>query len=231
VTLRSGSIVVKGPLAVSGIRLSAGERLVANLKAGQLRVEHPTSSENVTERSRETAATGEEEAPRKAEPPSQARTAAPVEGRSSWAKRVAAGDFDGVLAEAQESGLDATFGRATLPELVALADAARYRGRADVARRTLLAQRERFPNSTAARTAAFLLGRLAESIPETAIDWYDRYLGEAPNGEFASEALGRKFLAVQRMSGAAAARPIATEYLRRFPRGAYATQARELASP
>src|SRR5947209_7052318 len=41
VTLRSGSITVKGPMAASGIQLAAGERLVANLKAGQLRVDRP----------------------------------------------------------------------------------------------------------------------------------------------------------------------------------------------
>ena len=117
-----------------------------------------------------------------------------------------------------------------LPDLVALGDAARYRARSDIARRALLAQRERFSSSTAAHTAAFLLGRLAESEPEAAINWYDRYLGEAPNGEFASEALGRKLVAVQSVSGPQAAKPLAKEYLRRFPRGAYATKARELAS-
>ncbi len=58
----------------------------------------------------------------------------------------------------------------------------------------------------------------------------NRYLGEAPNGEFASEALGRKLVAVQSVSGPQAARPIAKEYLRRFPRGGYATKARELAA-
>jgi len=76
-----------------------------------------------------------------------------------------------------------------------------------------------------------LLGRLSEGEPEEAIGWYDRYLREAPNGEFADEALGRKLIAVQRSSGAAGARPIAEQYLRRFPRGAYATRARELAPP
>jgi TolA-binding protein len=152
------------------------------------------------------------------------------EARQSWSKRVAAGEFDAVLAEAQEIGLDGALARSSLVDLVALADAARYRGKPTVARRALLAQRERFPASTAARTAAFLLGRLAEGEPETAIRWYDRYLGEVPNGEFASEALGRKLVAVQSVSGPDAARPVAKEYLRRFPGGAYAAKARELTS-
>src|SRR5258708_4198627 len=35
VTLRSGSITVKGPMAASGIQLAAGERLVAHFETGQ----------------------------------------------------------------------------------------------------------------------------------------------------------------------------------------------------
>ncbi len=127
-------------------------------------------------------------------------------------------------------GLEGALAKSSLADLVALGDAARYRGRSDVARRALLAQRERFSSSTAARTAAFLLGRLAEAEPETAIRWYDRYLAEVPNGEFASEALGRKLVAVHSVSGPVAARPVAKEYLRRFPNGAYAAKARELTS-
>jgi len=243
VNLRSGSVTVKGPMATSGIQLSAGERLVANLKEGQLRVEHTVATANSAPRGAlassagsDTGGSADESAPRRIDG-SQARAGAGAVGagiadpKPNWGKRVAAGDFDAVLAEAHESGLDTVLSRSSLQDLVALGDAARYRGRSDVARRALLAQRERFAASTAARTAAFLLGRLAESEPETAIGWYDRYLGEAPNGEFASEALGRKLVAVQSVSGPQAARPIAKEYLRRFPRGAYATKARELASP
>jgi ferric-dicitrate binding protein FerR (iron transport regulator) len=236
VTLRQGSITVKGPMATSGIQLNAGERLVANLKQGQLRVEHLTATASSAARGASTPAAdvepgalADEVAPRKVEGSPQARTS-PAEPKQSWGKRVAAGEFDAVLAEAQETGLETVLSRNSLPDLVALGDAARYRARSDVARRALLAQRERFPSSTAARTAAFLLGRLAESEPEAAISWYDRYLSEAPNGEFASEALGRKLVAVQSVSGPQVARPLAKEYLRRFPRGAYATKARELAS-
>jgi ferric-dicitrate binding protein FerR (iron transport regulator) len=226
VALRSGSITVRGPLAAAGIQLSAGERLVVNLKANQLRVEqlaaaNATSPEPAPQSSGP-AAIADDIAPRRADAPAR-------EPKVSWAKRVAAGDFDGVLSEAQQGGLEASMVRSALPDLVALADAARYRGRFDVARRALTAQRERFPSSTAARTAAFLLGRLAEDEPEAAVAWYDRYLREAPSGEFASEALGRKLVAVQRASGSEAARPIAQEYLRRFPRGTYAEKARELA--
>jgi hypothetical protein len=232
VTLRSGSITVKGPMAASGIQLAAGERLVANLKAGQLRVERPAPAASAAANGPAPSAsddTNDDIAPRRIDGSPQARAGA-LEVKQSWSKRVAAGDFDAVLADAQEMGLDGALARSSLADLVALADAARYRGRGDVARRALLAQRERFPGSSAGRTAAFLLGRLAEAEPEQAIRWYDRYLGETPNGEFASEALGRKLVAVQSVSGPDSARPVAREYLRRFPSGAYAAKAREIAS-
>jgi TolA-binding protein len=118
-------------------------------------------------------------------------------------------------------------------DLAALADAARYRRRNDVAREALLAERLRFPKSERASEAAFLLGRLEESKWDDngrALEWYDVYLKEAPSGAYSSEALGRKMTATQRLEGAAAARQIADEYIRRFPRGTYAGAARALLS-
>jgi ferric-dicitrate binding protein FerR (iron transport regulator) len=245
VDLKSGSVKIRGPLAAAGIELSAGQRLIADLRAAQLRIERiePLSSDE----------TSSSAAPSKSNEPvianrmprilpgsrdseTSARSRAPKrevvdEAKPSWTQRVAAGDFRGVLAEAEQRGLDATLAQGALPDLVALADAARYAGRVDVAHRALSTQRERFAGSNAARTAAFLLGRLAdtsEKQPAGAIGWYDRYLAEAPSGEFASEALGRKLVAQQRVSGPASARPTAQEYLRRFPQGPYAAKAREL---
>ena len=118
-------------------------------------------------------------------------------------------------------------------DLAALADAARYRRRNDVAREALLAERLRFPKSERDSEAAFLLGRLEESKWDDngrALEWYDVYLKEAPSGAYSSEALGRKMTATQRLEGAAAARQIADEYIRRFPRGTYAGAARALLS-
>ena len=245
VDLRSGSVTIRGPLAASGIELGAGQRLIADLRANQLRIERlapeprvDTSAATATKPSepqaRSTDARGLTGSPRDPEQAPRARAPRRESGddtRPTWTQRVASGDFRGVLADAEQRGLESTLAQGNLADLVALADAARYAGRVDVAHRALLAQRERFAGSNAARTAAFLLGRLAdtgESRPAAAIGWYDRYLAEAPGGEFASEALGRKVVAVQRVSGAASARPVAEEYLRRFPQGPYAAKAREL---
>jgi hypothetical protein len=91
--------------------------------------------------------------------------------------------------------------------------------------------RGRFPSSADARTAAFLLGRVAEEQLHTsgdAIGWYEKYLGEAPAGAFAGDALGRKMLLVSTSQGRDVARPLAEQYLRRFADGAYAAAAHDL---
>jgi TolA-binding protein len=115
-------------------------------------------------------------------------------------------------------------------DLAALADAARYLRRTDVAERALTAQRQRFKGSVQAKEAAFLLGRLAEDASKLseAVSWYDTYLSEAPNGSYASEGLGRKMVAIQKMGGTEMARQVARQYLDRFPRGAYAGAASQL---
>ena len=124
--------------------------------------------------------------------------------------------------------------RSTARALVALADAVRYSGRPEIAVRAFIAERQRFPNTPAAHAAAFFLGRLADDRGEVAagLAWYRRYLGEMPQGPYAAEALGRKMLAVERISGRDAARSVGGEYIERFPNGTYMLQAHSiLANP
>src|SRR6185295_18935292 len=107
---------------------------------------------------------------------------------------------------------------ASAADLNALADAARYVRRSDVARRTLMAELERFPHSPNAREAAFFLGGLAEDesgvgAAKTALEWYERYMAGNPHGTYAAQALGRQMILVHKLRGAAAARPIAEDYL------------------
>ncbi|WP_437324919.1 tetratricopeptide repeat protein [Sorangium sp. So ce381] len=155
--------------------------------------------------------------------------AAPAPASGSCSEHVVRGDFAGAIAVAEARGVDATIAASPLPEIAALADAARYTGRNDLARRALLAERSRFPGSPEARSAAFLLGRIAEAgSPAAAIDWYDRYLAESPAGSLAAEALGRKMIVLRASQGDGAARPIAEQYLARYPRGAFAAVATEI---
>jgi hypothetical protein len=147
----------------------------------------------------------------------------------SFREHIARGEFAAVITEAEARGIDTVLGAGSLDDVAALADAARYAGKGDLARRALLAERSRFAGSAEARSAAFLLGRMAETgSPAAAVGWYDTYLAESPQGSLASEALGRKMIAVKASSSAAAARPFAEEYLRRYPRGAFAEAAGEI---
>jgi hypothetical protein len=148
----------------------------------------------------------------------------------AWSEMVAMGQFTAVVADAEQRGLGVILARASAVDLSSLADAARYTKHADLARQALLAIRARFAGSDNARDASFFLGRLAESTirqPGAALGWYDTYLGEAPRGLYASEALGRQ-MTLLAGTAPARARAIARTYLERFPRGPQAELARSL---
>jgi len=166
---------------------------------------------------------------------SDSRAAAEPEApRHQWASDLARGQFDEIVDEALGLGLQRSLSASSSDDLAALADAARYTRREEIARGALLAQRRRFPGSEHGHVAAFYLGRMAEADHDarSALSWFGTYLAETPNGTYASEALGRRMTLVQAGQGSLAARPLADAYLRRFPNGTYAETARALtASP
>jgi hypothetical protein len=221
--LHDGSVVVRGPSLPDGIRVSAGQRLVARAATGDAELSSslappPEASAPAVEESRQPT-------------PSQAGGGGRVSSRPApaWSEMLADGNFRGVVDAAEARGIDATIGRASLPDLVALSDAARYLRDRPLARRGLLAERSRFAASPEARGAAFILGRMAEDegMRDDALRWYGRYLTESPQGSFAAEALGRKLVVLVDAGDASGARSVAREYLARFPAGAHASYARE----
>lgn len=152
-------------------------------------------------------------------------------GRRAWAEALASGDWDRILADVDRLGVKRTLAETSSEDLFVVADAARYRRRTGLAREALLAERKRFPESTRALDAVFLLGRLEESNErgtQKAIHLYEEYLARAPSGTYAAEALGRRMMATSKLEGAARAQASAEEYLRRFPSGTYAGAARAL---
>ena len=114
-------------------------------------------------------------------------------------------------------------------QLLAQADAERLTGRSADAERTLRSVRARFPGSPAAANAAFLLGKSAEAAGDTAraLSLYDTHLRES--GSLAAEALGRKMLILYRL-GNAECQATSRQYLKQFPNGPYARQAREISA-
>ncbi|MGE5786138.1 MAG: FecR domain-containing protein, partial [Myxococcales bacterium] len=113
----------------------------------------------------------------------------PAASSVSWPKFVARGDSQRVLAEAEAMGQAVCFAQCSGADLRALADAARYSGRLDMAEASLRALRGRFPSQ--APVAAYLLGAVDEARGRnaSALRWYEAYIAEAPRGGFFSEAL------------------------------------------
>jgi TolA-binding protein len=226
--LRRGSVAVTGPLSHEPIVLRDRRDLLIDLPRGEVKIIDPETAVP------EVAGATADEHPGLAPPPATATRGASKEhgkrASASWQALFAAGKLDRILGEAEDAGFDASLAHRSNEDLAALADAARYRGRTDLARRTLLTQRSRFPGSSRAVEATFLLGRLDESAASAtqALAWYDSYLGASPRGRYAAEALGRKMLVVQKLKGTVEAQPIAEEYLRRYPEGAYVELARKL---
>ncbi len=230
--METGAVIVTGPLAVAGIPLRAGQHMFGGVAEGRLTVEGEAASASPAP----APVAGAALEPR-AEPPSAAPAPAPLAPSAAphpsseahaWTREVAQGHFTAVIDEAEQRGLDRTLGSSSLEELAALADAARYAGRSPVAKRVLLAERQRFPSSGPAHDAAFFLGRIAEDGGGGAIEWYERYVSESPRGAYASQAFGRKMMLLYKQRGASAAKSVAAEYLSRYPNGPYAAAARKI---
>ncbi len=223
--LTEGSVVITGPQAEAGLTLRAGQSVT--LEPSGI---HVASSEPqpVAPHPVVGAPSARAEPVASESAAASASASSKVDRGPSWAERVAAGDFEGVLADAESRGIEATLSSRGAGELMTLADAARYGGKSQLAGDALRAVRKRFPGSKPASTAAFLLGRMAEDAgrAEAAINLYDTTLSEG--GTFAAEALGRKMLLIKRRSGDAGARAAAQHYLESYPRGPYAAAARAI---
>jgi len=248
VRLLHGAVSVAGPVSDQAISLHAGQWLTVHVRTHEAFVRNLDDDVSASRSSSEVPAPSETIPPAEA-PPAAALAPVPVlrDGRPkahrlarpapsaadfAWASARAEGDWNRILDAANKRGIDRTLAERSSEDLALLADAAHYLHRDEVAERALLAQRKRFAGTTRAKDAAFLLGRIVESRPggtSEALDWYDRHLDEAPTGTYASEALGRKMTVLARLRGDKAARPVAEEYLRRYPAGSYARAARAYA--
>jgi hypothetical protein len=221
-SLHDGSVVVRGPSLPDGLRVAAGQRLVARAGTGEAQL-----SSLLVPQLHADAPVAAGPSDRTAEEPSQVHPA--PHPLPTWSEMLADGNFRGVLDAAEARGTDIALSRGSLADVVALADAARYLHDRPLAKRGLLAERSRFAGSAEARGAAFVLGRMADDggARDEAIRWYDTYLAESPGGSFVAEALGRKLVALVESGDTAGARAIAKEYLRRFPHGAHASYAHD----
>lgn len=239
VNLRRGRVAVSGPVVGDELVLRPGQRLTVSLPRRESVI-----SEGISQTPAAAPASGAAhapaapsahdlalgEAPNLSGSPAASASARPSTERS-WKAAIATGQWDRILADVERDGVATTLQTLSSEDLFALADAARYRRRTDLARAALLEQRRRFPNAPRSIDALFLLGRVEEVGPggkRLAIQRYREYLTRAPGGTYSAEALGRNMILTKEVEGAANARRIAEEYLQRFPNGSYAEAARAL---
>lgn len=238
VSLIEGEVVVDGPLLGRGLELRPGQTLRA--EPGDVRVREASETEAMASNepgppsSPAAAASGSPASPpvwptpsASASSPSAPAASSATVDRVSWAQLLAEGKHDEVMQRARSRGIGSVLSGGSPGELTALGDAARYTGDGATGRKALEQLRKRFPGHPAAKTAAFLLGRMSEGSPGAALRYYDLYLAESPGGAYAAEAEGRKLVLSQRRpSGVVLARA----YLQKYPKGPYAPLARQLIS-
>jgi transmembrane sensor len=217
--MREGQVVVSGPCLKRPTPVSAGGRVDFSCEPPP-----PTAVKTV-------ALSGPPPAP--PSPPAIAPAPARPTRDTAWRELLAAGRLQDALRAAEQANFGRVCQVASSKELLALADGARLFGRASRAVAALRVLRQRFPRSAEAPTAAFTLGRIAfeqKHAYSEAATWFSTYLRERPGGPLMGDSFGRLMEARLRAGDQAGARANAEQYLRRFPEGPYASEARGILS-
>jgi transmembrane sensor len=220
-----GQVMVSAPCFAHAKAVSAGETIDASCRSGSTVSTSPEPSKHPA-----TSVASIEPEPMPIPVPASPRAA---HGAPSWRELLAAGRLAEGLRAAERSNFEQVCQNATRRELLALADGGRLFGRPTRALTALRVLRERFPGSPDAATAAFMLGRVTferlRSYNE-AVRWFETYLREQPTGPLMGDAFGRLMEARLLAGDESGARTGAQQYLRRFPEGPYASEARGILS-
>ena len=208
--LLDGAVAVRGPGISAPLTLEVGQLLRAN-QAGTYTVQRQTRTPVAALVAGPVAGSpghGPAAPPSEAVPGASAagpeRAAspwAPSRPACDWAGPVSKGRFEETVSRARRLGVDTALAECPPRGLFALADAARYLGKFDLARSALLAIRKRSPED--ASKAAFFLGRLEEARGnlELALDSYAQAMEGDPEPHFAQEARVGKARIAKRMRG------------------------------
>lgn len=259
VAVKRGVVVVGGDgLDESGIRLAAGNRLqIRNGKAlvfldTENKEESPRDTVRVTKVVEIAEPIPELELPpdsdaetiavfgKQGKPsarrflkkkPSTVKSAADNLLTEKWKEHYEQKNFRAAIDAAENIGLEKLANTLGEQDLWLLAKAARYAGRGAVTTKLLLRFKSRFESSERAKTASFLLGRVAleqNGNPYEARKWFRTYLDERAGGPLAEEALGRLIESCVQLGALPEARRVADLYLERYPDGSFAELAGSL---
>jgi hypothetical protein len=224
VSVDEGSVHVTGPLLEGGRTVTAGQRCAVRVREAELEV---TPSPR-TPSSAELPVFSVSDLPPVGSATNFARTDGRPPNGLSWQELEQHGRYGEAIQVAERQGLGAIYDGGAAEDLMTLARAARFAGRAELATQALQRCRQRFPGDTRAATAAFLLGRGAP--PAEAAQWFATYLSEQPSGPLAREAAGRLIEAYDRAGNRQAAKEAAQKYLAGYPGGPHAAFAQRILS-
>jgi hypothetical protein len=244
ITMREGSVVVRGPVLSSERALVAGEHLRISVRDGELALHSAQPNAPMkTAPPAESVALAPPPAGAIAEPPI-APSATPVprsptalgsaldpaasagDREPGWRELASAGKYKEAFIATERLGFSQEIEAGSSADLTTLTDIARFAGRPALAREALLAQRRRFG---ARGRSAFLIGKTAADQQGNAAEgvrWFEIYLSEEPRGALAEQALGRIMELTKKDS--AQARSAADRYIARYPSGSYAGLARSV---
>jgi TolA-binding protein len=158
---------------------------------------------------------------------------APARGDGDWKALAEQGRYAEALRRAEGKGYPSLCRRLDPPNLLRLAEVARFAGKPARAEQALTSLRRRFPGRRESAIAAYTLGRSAfdqKGAFGEAARWFELYLDEQPRGPLSREAQGRLIEALQRAGDKSQARSAARRYLQRYPKGPHADIATRLLS-
>lgn len=227
---QEGQVIVASECQQAPQTVSAGESIDLDCPARQ---ELPPSDEREASAPADDAAEEQAGPARGTEQPANAPTPAVAHEDMTWRGLLAAGRLSDGLAAAKRFGFQRACKLATAKELLGLSDAARLYGSHVDAVAPLRILRQRFPGTTDAATAAFRLGLIAFELERDyalAAQWFEIYLRDQPSGPLMGDSFGRLMQARSRAGDMPRARADAQQYLRRFPQGPYALEARGILS-
>jgi TolA-binding protein len=238
-TSLEGAVIVSGPSLGTGQALASGQSLrVALREGGGARAAETSATPSAAPSAAEPASPAASAVTRRgraSSPEGSSASARPAEAPGMTSRELralsAAGRYAELLEQAERQGFSELCASASAADLLLLADAARFSGRAERAQQALLALRGRFARDARARTAAFLLGRVAFERGDAdaeAARWFEVYLDEEPSGSLAGDALIRLAECRGRSGDPSAARDAAQRYLSLYPDGPHAERARRL---
>ncbi|MEN9580782.1 MAG: hypothetical protein RJA70_3791 [Pseudomonadota bacterium] len=231
-----GEVLVTSPLRPTAVRMTAGQKLSIDLHTqsqslsagGQAAAVAPdvrlpeAASSTATEPALGLGEVTPQSSAQAASQSAGARVPAPT-----WKALLVQGNFELVLAEVRERGVERCLRGCELIDLEAAADAARYAGETGLAEQLLGGLNSRFPRTAAGQKATFLLGDVAQRQQDLAAaeNWYRRYLSQSPQGSYAAEAVGRLLVMTR---DPARQRELAERYLEFGQKGAYSDRARRV---